>query len=382
MRRIVSIATIIFVIGGCSRRDATKTDAPKATGVPVVIIVNPEKKAIKHVVEQPGFNVEPYQETPLHSRISGYVRKWHKDIGDTVKEGDILAELRVPEMEVDVKQKEAAVRYADAQIKQAKAAVLTATAQMDRARSQYDRLTKAGQSGVLDKESVDESRLGFESAKATLEKAKADEAASVAGLDVAKAHRDYAATMLKYAELRAPYDGVVTKRYVNTGDFVQPAGTGAKSQPLYVVQQIDPVRVLINVPGADAAWVKDNDVVSLRLQGSGGEIFPGKINRTSRSLNPETRTLHRNRPGQYEGQAAAGHVRAGVDRDRARADLDAADVGRRHRRRRHLLLPRDRRQGRAHAAAGGPARRRAGRHTEDADTPREGRRAGEVGRRE
>ena len=59
--------------------------------------------------------------------------------------------------------------------------------------------------------------------------------------------------MLALPEIRAPYDGVVTQRNVNTGDFVQPAAGGPKGRPLFVVEQIDPVRVFVNVPGADAA---------------------------------------------------------------------------------------------------------------------------------
>ena len=141
---------------------------------------------------------------------------------------------------------------------------------MERAKSQYERLAKVGQNGVLDRESVDETRLGYEAAQAGLEKAKADVAAAEAQLDVAQANRDYARTMLEYAQIRAPYDGVVTQRNVNTGDFVQPAGTGAKGQPLFVVNQIDPVRVFVNVPGAEAMWVRNGDPVSLLLQGAGG----------------------------------------------------------------------------------------------------------------
>ena len=123
MRRVLMLATFLLVIAGCGRRDsAGRNDESKApAGVPAVTIVHPEKKAIKHVVEQPGFNVEAYQEAPLYSRISGYVKKWHRDIGDSVKKDEVLADLYVPEMEVDVKQKEAAVKYATAQIDQAKA---------------------------------------------------------------------------------------------------------------------------------------------------------------------------------------------------------------------------------------------------------------------
>jgi RND family efflux transporter MFP subunit len=138
---------------------------------------------------------------------------------------------------------------------------------------------------------VDESRLGYEAATASVEKARADVTAARAHVDVAKADRDYAQTMLDYAQLRAPYDGVVTRRIVSEGDFVQPAGTGARGQPLYVVQQIDPVRVFVNVPGADALWLRDGDPVSFRLQGAGGELFTGKVTRNARALDPQARTL-------------------------------------------------------------------------------------------
>src|SRR5206468_1587182 len=88
-----------------------------------------------------------------------------------------------------------------------------------------------------------------------------------------------------------PYDGVVTRRHVNTGDFIQPAGAGARGAPLFVVSQTDPVRVFVNVPGADAAWVHDGDPVSLRLLGAGGELFRGQVTPNARSLDPQSRTL-------------------------------------------------------------------------------------------
>jgi RND family efflux transporter MFP subunit len=97
--------------------------------------------------------------------------------------------------------------------------------------------------------------------------------------------------MLDYAQIKAPYDGVVTQRNVNTGDFVQPAGMGGARRPLFVVMQTDPVRVFINVPGVDAPWIKDGDPVFLMLQGAGGRPFEGKVTRTARSLAPRERTL-------------------------------------------------------------------------------------------
>jgi multidrug efflux pump subunit AcrA (membrane-fusion protein) len=203
----------------------------------------------------------------------------------------VLAELYVPEMEVDVKQKAAAVRRAKAQVKQANAAVLTAQAQVERNRSQSNRLARIGKRGTLSQEQVEEARLGYQAAQAQLEKAGADVAFADAEVDVAEANVAYAQTMLKYAKVRAPFDGVITQRNLNTDDFVQPEGLGAKRQPLFVVDQDDPVRVIVNVPGADAPWIKDGDPVTLQLQGAGGAVFRGKVTRNARALDRRSRTL-------------------------------------------------------------------------------------------
>ncbi len=268
----------------------SQPEAGQPAGVPVRV-VKPVRKMVLHPIEQPGFNVEAFQETPLFARISGYIQKWNVDIGDNVRANQVLAVLSVPEREVELKQKEAALRQAAAQIEQAKAALLTAEAQLKRSQSQYERMSRLGKNGVLDQESIDETRLGFEAAKANIVKAKADQQAAEAQVEVAKANRDYARTMLQYAEIRAPYDGVVTQRHVNTGDFIETNGSSVKQMPLFVVNQIDPVRVFVNVPGSDAAWIKDGDPVTLLLQGAGGTVLQGKITRNARSLNPQARTL-------------------------------------------------------------------------------------------
>jgi RND family efflux transporter MFP subunit len=253
--------------------------------------VRPKRKTVRRAIEQPGFNIEAFQETPLYSRITGYVAKWHVDIGDRVSEGQVLAELSVPEMVDDLQQKEAAIRQTEAQIRQAQATVKAAKAQRDRSESQYKRLARAGKEGTLDKDSIAELRLNFEAAEAGLGKAEADVAAAEAQAGVAKANRDYSKTMLSYTKIKAPFAGVVTQRNVNQGDFVQPAGTGEKGRPLYVVSQLDPVRVFVHIPGADAVLVKDGDSVKLLLQGAGGEVLQGKLTRNARSLNPLSRTL-------------------------------------------------------------------------------------------
>jgi HlyD family secretion protein len=294
--RVALTGMAVAVLGsstGCDRSTmaAAPSKTDRTTAAPEVRIVNPQRKTVRHRIEQPGFNIEAFEETALYARITGYVRKWSVDIGDPVKKGDLLAELYVPEMEVEVQQKEAAVQKALADIDQVRAAQLTVEAQLARAKLQSERFAKLGKEGGVDPDSVAETQLGYETAKAALEKAKADIAAAKAQAEVAKANRNYARTMLQYAKIKAPFDGVVTQRNVNTDDLVQLAGAGPKGQPLFVVSQLDPVRVFVNIPGSDAAWIKDGDPVSLLLQGAGGEMIQGKVTRNARALNPQSRTL-------------------------------------------------------------------------------------------
>jgi RND family efflux transporter MFP subunit len=331
----LTAGTILAVTGGCGQSskppDSGLTTSSGEKPNLSVAVVKPERTTLRRTVRQPG-SIQAFEQTPVFSKLSGYVRKWHVDIGDHVKKDDVLAELRVPEMEVEVKQKAALVQQADAEIKQANETAaaaaaslksaeakvkevesgrLRAKAEYKRMKSQSERMARVGSSGVIDKEAVEETRYGFEAAEAAMEevearvksaqasrdesavklsKAKADVSVAEAHLAVAKENRDYAKAFLEYATLTAPYEGVVTRRNVNTGDFVQPA-TGTKAEPLYVVERRDMVRILVEVPEADAGWVTKDAEARIHVQVLKGEEFVAKVARTSYALDRTARTL-------------------------------------------------------------------------------------------
>jgi RND family efflux transporter MFP subunit len=285
---------LMSLAAGCHRPPAPSSDqaAPEAPAQPSAVkIVHPERKDLRRSIERPGYNIEAFERTPLYAKIPGYVLKWNFDIGDRVHKGDILAELDIPEMHVELKQKEASTRQAGSEIEQAKAVVQRAEAELERAKSQYERLAQVGRSsGVLNREQVDEARLGFEAAQAAVAKAKADVSVAEARLDVAKADRDRVQTLLQYTKIPAPFDGVVTRRNVNTRDFVQPEAA-SKGEALFVVDRVDPVRVIVNVQELEAVWVRDGDTAVIRPQSLPGQQFNGKVTRTAGAMNPQNRTL-------------------------------------------------------------------------------------------
>jgi HlyD family secretion protein len=332
----LSAAVVLGVfVAGCNR---PSVGAPQSTALTpagqtavAVQLVKPARNTISRTISQPG-SIQAYEQTPLFSKIAGYVQKPNVDIGDRVSKGAVLAELWVPEMEVDLAQKQALVGQAEAEVKQAQEAVavaeanfqsaeakvqatqasrLRAEAQRQRAQSQYDRLAKAGRGGVIGQEDVEEVRLGYEAAKAGLaevdaqirsaqadreasrarwEKTKADKIVAEAHLEVAKKNRDVAKTLLEYRVIVAPFAGVVTQRYVDTGHFVQPA-TGPNSQALFVVMRTDVMRIRVQVPEAETDWVNQGTSARIRIPALQAYELTGKVTRTSWSLDRATRTL-------------------------------------------------------------------------------------------
>ena len=311
--RTVLTALLLGTLGigsGCGKSNTAAhrpgSEAPQ--GSAAVTVVKPERRTLRHAIDQPA-HVEAFEETPLVVRIAGYIQKVNVDIGDRVRQGDILAELHVPEMEVELKQKEALVRQADAELKLAKDSIPLAEADFKRTKSQAERFAKVGNS-VLDRENIEETQYGFEASKAKLEMARSEVGVKEVRLAVAKENRDYAWTMLQYGKVRAPFDGVIVHRPRNvcTGHFLQP-GTGPAAQPVFVVARTDTVRVFAEVPEIETMYVSDGCPARVRVQSIKNQEFAGKVTRSSWSLDAKARTLRveidlpnpegRLRPGMY-----------------------------------------------------------------------------------
>jgi RND family efflux transporter MFP subunit len=281
------------------------------------MVVHPERKTIHREVGQPGV-IEAFERTPIVARIPGYVLKWNVDIGDSVHQGDVLAELWVPELVSELKLKEEQVQQAKKALAMAQAKVLTAKAQVQEAeaafaraeathnywKSQSARFTSLVKENVLDKQAQEETLDKLQSATAALAEVQAkiqsakalqqekESARDKAEADVraADADRQRQADLVGYAKLTAPYDGVVSQKNVDTKKFVQPA-TGAKADVLYIIERTDKVRVFVSVPESDAAWVSVGTPATVRVQALQGQEFSGNVTRTSWSLNQTTRTL-------------------------------------------------------------------------------------------
>lgn len=322
-----------------------------------------KKKTLVRTTTQPA-RIKAYAETPLFAKIDGYVQEFSVDIGQPVKKGQVLAKLRVPEMQKELSQKKALVKQTAAEIEQAdaeyqatglavtsagagveeaQAAIVKAKGDEERWKSEYARMKNLVSSGSVTKQVGDETlqqftaaegahqeaNARFKSAKTALDlslvrvkKAKADQQAAAARHEGAQAGVKHMQALLQYASIRAPFPGKVTQRNVDIDHFVS---AGKKGMPLFVVTSTDKVRIFVDVPELEAALVQPGDPVSIRIPAMPG-FTPGdsapKVTRTSWSLQGAARTLlteiemdNKNgqlRPGMYASVTITLDERPGV----------------------------------------------------------------------
>jgi RND family efflux transporter MFP subunit len=161
---------------------------------------------------------------------------------------------------------------------------------------EYNRIAKLTGT-VLDAQTRDETYNQLQSASAAVKEVEAKVVSARAALKESEAARDKAradiavaeaeqgrvAALLGFARLPAPYAGVVTRRNVNTGDYVQPP-TSSKGEPLFVIERRDLMRVFVEVPEADARWVSKGTKARIRIADLPGQPLTGALDRTTRTL--------------------------------------------------------------------------------------------------
>jgi len=287
----IAVLALIAILGlwGKSAR-AEKDDESSLRPVAVALA---ELTPISNTVTLSG-EFRPFQEVDVHAKVAGYIRKIYVDVGDHVKTGQTLAILEVPELD-------AQLQGADATIRRSKDAVRRAKSDLDRAQSlhqathlDYARLKQASEArpGLIAEQELDNAMAKDKEGEAQI---SADEAALSEAqnqLDVAFAEQKQLSAMSDYARIVAPFDGVITKRNVDTGTLVQ-AGTSSNTQALPVVSvaQTDLFRLTLPVPESAVPMVRLGTTVAVHVQALNRD-FEGKVARFADAVNQETRTMH------------------------------------------------------------------------------------------
>ncbi|MBM2885148.1 efflux RND transporter periplasmic adaptor subunit [Chromobacterium phragmitis] len=270
--RIAAVIAIGLLLAGLGRTllarhanaEALAKEAERHAAL-TVSVVTPARSRGDAKLTLPA-TLQGIAEAQIYARASGYIKRWHKDIGQPVKKGELLAELDIPDVDKQAQQ---------------------AQANFALAKTAYLRWKTLRAQDAVSQQEFDEKESAYKQADAER-----------------KRLRD----LQDFARVAAPFDGIVTRRNIDTGSLVN-AGNGGAPQALFAVAQIDKLHLYAYVPQANAAAIRVGQTVDIARQEAPGQPIKGKVARTAGAIDPATRTLqvevmvanadHGLLPGQY-----------------------------------------------------------------------------------
>jgi len=233
----------------------------EALAVPNVVVVQPKPEPAQQDLTLPS-TLQAFTESPIYARTNGYVARWYKDIGSQVKKGQLLADLETPEI--------------DQELLQARAARGQAEAQMNLAKTSAERWESLRKMDAVAQQETDEKSSGYTQGQAAL----ASASANVRRLE----------QLESFKHIYAPFSGVIIKRNTDIGALIN-AGNSGTNQELFVVAQISPIRVYVDVPEIYAPSVRHGVSAAIELPSFPGQRFTGIVARSADAIDPATRTL-------------------------------------------------------------------------------------------
>ncbi len=262
-----------------------------AAALPAVSVATAHTGLISNQLTVAGV-FQAYQEIDVHGKVSGYIRHIYVDIGDRVRKGQTLAVLEVPELQAEVAGAQAGITQTQQNIGRLQNEVSMEQATYAAVHANYTRLKQASdqQPGLVAAQELDDALAKDRSAAAQVDAAKSAVAAAQGQLGVSRAENLRVSSMEQYATITAPYDGVVTMRYADTGALI-PAGTAeGLNQAVVRLAQSDVLRLRMPVPERDVPLVHVGSRVTVHVQAT-GQQFPGTVVRYTRDVSNQTRTM-------------------------------------------------------------------------------------------
>ncbi len=283
---LAGIALVLSISGRKAEADGDSNARP-------VAVARVERKPLDNTITLSG-EFRPFQEVDVHAKVAGYIRTISVDVGDWVKEGQTLAVLEVPELIAQVQGAEATIRRDQEAIRRSQSDVNRAESAHTANHAAYTRLKQASEQrpGLIAEQELDDAMAKDKESEANVAAAQAALAEAKNQLNVAEATHRQLSAMQAYTHITAPFSGVITKRYADTGSLIQ-AGTASNIQAMPVVRlaENDKFRLTLPVPESAVPDVKDGSTVQVRVPAL-RRTFEGRIARFADSLDQQTRTMH------------------------------------------------------------------------------------------
>lgn len=255
----VCLAIFAYILVVCGCQQASSSTAKPVQEAPIEIkAVRPHRGEVYRFVNLPG-EVRPLYEVTLFAKVDGYLDKLTVDKGDSVKAGELIADIDVPELRANLVKYRAELELAQAEFKQISEAAANNAANM-----------------AADSE-TGKTRLAVAGGK----------------LAVAKSNVEYTEAMLKYARVTAPFSGIITKRYVDPGAYIPVPNAANTPEAAAIVNLTDfkTLRLQVAVPETDAPHIQIGQPIRWTTDDYPGQHFDGKVTRAYWALDKPTKTM-------------------------------------------------------------------------------------------
>ena len=262
---VVLVVAVILAVTGIVPRLKARTRLQQQTNdlaAPNVLVDKPKVGEPSQELVLPG-NMQAYTDSPIYARTNGYLKKWYFDIGAHVKKGQLLAVIESPEI--------------DQQLAQSKADLATAQANAGNAKIQSARYQDLLKNNAVSAQDTDT----FTTAEASTSTQVQSAIANVQRLE----------QLVGFENIYAPFDGTVTVRNVDVGALINSGAGATPSSELFHLAAESVLRVYVNVPQVYSVSTVPGVTATLTLAEFPGRTFTGKIVRTARAIDLDSRTL-------------------------------------------------------------------------------------------
>jgi membrane fusion protein (multidrug efflux system) len=269
------LAVGLFGCGGSGPAQTENSASP--AGPPTLAVVRVVEQPVNVTLSMPG-QLDPYEVVAVYPKVTGFVKTIRVDRGSRVRTGELMAELEAPELVAQRAEAQSKLQAAEAQL----AAV---QAKADASASTYDKLKAASATpGVV-------AGNDLIVAQKTMEGDRSQVAAAEQTAQAARQALQAVTQMEGYLRVTAPFDGVVTERNVHPGALVGPSSGPAASAPMLRVMKEDRLRLVVPVPEAYIAGVKEGTTMSFTVPAYPGRTFTGTVARIAHDVDVKTRTM-------------------------------------------------------------------------------------------
>jgi RND family efflux transporter MFP subunit len=299
MRTVVSkpyallfVMAAAYLTSACSKQAPVHASDARPADIPTVAVAKVSTEDLSHGLVLTA-EFRPFQEVDVMAKVAGFVKQINVDVGDRVKQGQLLATLEIPEMADDLRRADAAVVRARAEVTRAQDEQRRAESVHSIAHLSFQRISTVAEKkpGLVAQQEIDEAQSRDLVTEAQVAATKSALAAAQEQVNVNSADTQKVKTLMDYTRVTAPFAGVITKRYADTGSMIQ-AGTASQTQAMPVVKLSENslLRLILPVPESAVPTVHIGQQVQVRVP-TLNRSFPGRVARFAEKVSMATRTM-------------------------------------------------------------------------------------------